>query len=222
MIVTKSISKAYNSLSGRQHVLVDVDLSVAAGEMVAVTGPSGCGKTTLLKLLAGMDRPDSGQVRVMDRDLAALSDLQRAQVRRDHIGYIFQKFSLLPFLDAAQNVELPLRIRNVGRREQWHPQVHDALAFVGLSHKAQARPRELSGGEQQRVAVARAFVAAPQILLCDEPTGSLNEEGADQVFELLLRLAKEFGRCVILVTHNERLAKSCDRTLRLQNGHLSM
>jgi len=219
LVSVRNLRKSFVSVSGRQTVLDGVDFEVFSHEVVAVTGPSGCGKSTLLKLLSGLILPEEGRIEVMGQDLGALDESQRARLRADSVGFIFQKFNLLPFLRVDENVELPLRLKGFSAKDR-SAQALDALDFVGLRHKSKAAVAHLSGGEQQRVAVARSLACAPSVLLCDEPTGSLNEEAADDIFRLLSQLATEHGRAVVLVTHNEHLANRATRRLRLRAGRI--
>lgn len=207
------------SAAGRQTILAGADCTLHRAELVAVTGPSGSGKSTLLKLLGGLIEPSSGSVELMGVPLAGVGEDGRARLRAQCIGFVFQRLNLLPFIDVQANVELVLKLKSVPARER-RQQALDALEHVGLASKAAAMPSQLSGGEQQRAAIARALAAGPQLLLCDEPTGSLNEEAADEVFELLQQLAHRHGRGVLLITHDERLAVRCNRRLRLHAGRL--
>jgi ABC-type lipoprotein export system ATPase subunit len=194
-----------------------VDLAVGAGELVALVGPSGSGKSTLLQLAGGLDLPDAGRVAVAGRDLAALSVADRARARRRQIGFVFQFFHLLPTLNVAENVELPLlldRRRNRGAR------VKDLLERMGIEHRAAHLPAELSGGEMQRAAIARALVAEPELLLADEPTGNLDSATGADVLELLAGAVAEAGSALVMVTHDEGAAARADRVLHLRDGRL--
>jgi len=202
---------------GTLRILQDVTFSVAAGESVAIVGASGSGKSTLLGLLAGLDVPSSGGVRILDRDLFALGEDDRAALRGESIGFVFQAFQLLPALTALENVMLPLEL--AGARDaaatarQW-------LERVGLGSRLRHYPKHLSGGEQQRVALARAFAPDPRLLLADEPTGNLDAVTGEAVIELMFALNRESGTTLILVTHDESLAARCDRVLHMQAGRL--
>ncbi|HEX2647019.1 MAG TPA: ABC transporter ATP-binding protein [Candidatus Dormibacteraeota bacterium] len=195
-----------------------VDLEVARGEMVAVVGPSGCGKTTLLNCLSGLDRFDAGAIFVDGSDLAQMSDRERTAYRRKHMGFVFQAFNLLPVLTAVENVEVPLLLQGVGGREARKRSL-DMLETLGLANRAQHRPDELSGGEQQRVAVARALVHRPAVVWADEPTGNLDTEVTQVIVELLVRMNRD-GQTVVLVTHNPLVAERAGRVVRMRDGRV--
>jgi len=195
-----------------------VDLALASGEFLAVTGPSGAGKTTLLAILGCLDRPTSGEVRLEGRPLGALGDREVSRLRSRTFGFVFQAFHLLPALSVAENVELPLLYAGLPER-RWRERAHAALAAVGLLERAAHRPCELSGGECQRAAIARALVAGPPVLLCDEPTGNLDLESAEAIGGLLAHLNRD-GRTVVVVTHNPGLAARASRQVRLQGGRM--
>ena len=218
-VTVSGLNKTYATGAQRLHVLRDVELGVAAGEMVAIVGASGVGKSTLLHLLGGLDRADSGVIRVGETDLRALSDAALVEFRNRHVGFVFQFHHLLPEFDAVENVEMPMRIARRpiadGRR-----QALDLLGRVGLAERIAHRPNMLSGGEQQRVAVARALVMRPALLLADEPTGDLDETTGDALHDLLREMHREHGLTSVIATHNPRLAGACDRVLRLEHGRL--
>lgn len=200
-------------------VLVGVDLDLHRGQSVAVTGRSGSGKSTLLHLVAGLDQPDAGTIAVEGTDLRALDEARRTALRRDRVGFVFQSFHLLPGLTTAENVALPLEL--AGRLDAaGRARTKELLEMVGLGHRAASHPDVLSGGEQQRVAVARALANRPALLLCDEPTGNLDEQAADLVMHLLERARSETGCAVLVVTHDAATAARCQRTLRLESGRL--
>jgi ABC-type lipoprotein export system ATPase subunit len=202
-------------------VLRDVDLAVAAGERVALLGPSGCGKTTLLNLLGGLDRPDRGDVRFRGESLAGASPARRAALRREALGTVFQFFHLVPTLTARENIELPLQL--LGRsRAATTARVAELLAAVELEDRAEAWPRELSGGEMQRVAVARALAAGPALLLADEPTGNLDSASGERVLALLADLTERAGAALVLVTHAPAAAAICHRVVRLKDGRVEV
>lgn len=220
MIVARGISRFYGSDANRVVALADIDLEIAGGSRVALLGRSGSGKTTLLNLLAGLDRPTSGELRVADRDLHKLSVNQLAKYRAEKIGIIFQSFQLLPNRTALQNVELPLILAGVSRKQR-RAAASECLARVGLAKRMHHRPDQLSGGEQQRVAIARAIVNRPAVLLADEPTGNLDSKTADQVTQLMLDVTIETQATMILITHDRELAKRCaTRVLMLSDGKL--
>jgi lipoprotein-releasing system ATP-binding protein len=213
------LNKYYNVVGNRLHVLRDLDLSVGRGEMVAIMGASGVGKSTLLHVLGGLDTIDSGEVRVGDHHISGMGDDARVAFRNRHIGFVFQFHHLLPEFTAVENASMPLRIARVPVAEA-RPRAEALLRRVGLGERLDHRPGMLSGGEQQRVAVSRALVMQPTLLLADEPTGDLDEATADALHELLRAMHAEFGLTAIIATHNPRLAAQCDRTLRLESGRL--
>ena len=213
------LNKRYTVGAQAIHVLRDLDLEVEAGEMVAVVGASGVGKSTLLHLLGALDRADSGAIRIGDAELTALADAAVVAFRNRHVGFVFQFHHLLPEFSALENAAMPLRIARMppaGAR----PRAEALLARVGLSERLDHRPGMLSGGEQQRVAVARALVMRPSLLLADEPTGDLDEDTAEALHALLRDMHREYGLTSVIATHNPRLAAACDRVLRLEAGRL--
>ena len=182
-------------------------------------GPSGSGKTTLLNLLAGVDSPSDGQLRIGDTDLTRLSRSQLTRWRAQHVGYIFQLYHLMPVLTAFENVELPLLLQPLSRNERFE-RVENVLNLVGLSDRMDHRPNELSGGQEQRVAIARALVTDPPLLVADEPTGDLDSESASTILELLRKLVRDFDKTIVMVTHDPRAAEAADRQLHLEKGQL--
>lgn len=218
-VEARALNKSYVVANNRLHVIRDLDLQVTKGEMVAIVGASGAGKSTLLHLLGGLDRPDSGEVRVGSVDVARIADTELVAFRNRHVGFVFQFHHLLPEFTALENAEMPLRIARVSAAEA-RPQAITLLKRVGLGERLEHRPGMLSGGEQQRVAVARALVMQPSLLLADEPTGDLDETTADSLHQLLRDMHAEFGLTAIIATHNPRLAAQCDRVLRLESGSL--
>ena len=217
MIQLANVSMHYGTGASRLQVLKDVDLAVRRGTRVAVTGPSGSGKSTLLLLLAGLEHPSTGSVSLDGMALHALSGDELADLRRDHIGIVFQFFHLVPSLSALENVALPLEI---ARRRDAHERARTLLEKVGLGARLEHYPSQLSGGEQQRVAIARALVHSPKLILADEPTGNLDDWTGASVGELLFEMHRETGTTLVLVTHDLELAGRCDRVLRLHEGIL--
>ena len=216
-IAAHRISKCHGTGATQVAALRQVDLAVAHGEFVAVTGPSGCGKSTLLQLIAGLDTPTFGTVLVNGTDIGRMEEDNRTTFRGQHIGVVFQAFNLLDMLNAEENVALPLILSGV-RVSRATRRAREALARVGLADRASSLPAEISGGEQQRVAVARALVIEPPLLLADEPTGNLDSANSRQVFDLLRGLARESQRTVVMVTHDPTLAQLADRIVRLRDG----
>ena len=199
--------------------LADVDIEVRARRLTVVRGPSGSGKTTLLNLLGGLDRPTSGRVLLGDDVLSELSEAELAAARRDRIGYVFQNFGLIPVLSAAENVEVPLRLRRM-ERGQRDERVAEVLELVGLTRHAGQRPGELSGGQQQRVGVARALVARPEVLIADEPTGQLDSETAERIMDLILEVTRIRGTATVVATHDPLLISRADEVLELRDGRV--
>ncbi|HET7667410.1 MAG TPA: ABC transporter ATP-binding protein [Mycobacterium sp.] len=213
----KGVGKTYRRGDEQVHVLVDFDFALAAGEFVVVTGPSGAGKSTLLHIAGGLDAPDSGTVSVAGRDVWSMSTSARAAFRRRNLGFVFQFFNLVPMLTAVENVSLPLVLDGVPARSA-DARAEELLQRVGLGDRARHRPAELSGGQMQRVAVARALVARPSIILADEPTGNLDSHSSTEVLDLLRSLSDEDGAAVVLVTHDQAAARYGSRELHLVDG----
>jgi len=222
------MSSAVLSLSGVSRVfpgppprtvLRDIDFALAPGEYLAIMGESGVGKSTLLNLMAGLDRPDAGRVRIDGMDLAGLDDATATRLRRRQLGFVFQAFHVLPHLNVAQNVALPLLLNGVTRAEA-RDRVADMLAAMGLAGRASSLPRELSGGETQRVAIARALVHRPRLILADEPTGNLDSATEDRIFQLFKQLNRE-GKTIIFVTHSKDLAKKANRRITIRDGRVA-
>jgi lipoprotein-releasing system ATP-binding protein len=213
------IVKSYTAGGRTLTVLRDLDFAVEQGEMVAIVGASGVGKSTLLHVLGGLDRVDSGRVAIAGVELTALDDAAVVSFRNRHVGFVFQFHHLLPEFNAVENAEMPMRIARIPTAEG-RPRAKELLDRVGLRERLTHRPGMLSGGEQQRVAVARALVMRPSILLADEPTGDLDEATADALHRLLRDMHKDFGLTSVIATHNPRLSSACDRILRLQEGRL--
>jgi lipoprotein-releasing system ATP-binding protein len=213
------LNKSYEVGSQRLHILRDLELRVEHGEMVAIVGASGVGKSTLLHLLGGLDRADSGRIHLADTELAALDDAALVQFRNRNVGFVFQFHHLLPEFDAAENVEMPMRIARRPLAES-RRRATELLTRVALGDRITHRPSMMSGGEQQRVAVARALAMNPAILLADEPTGDLDERTADSLHDLLRGMHAESGLTSVIATHNPRLAAACDRVMRMELGQL--
>jgi len=218
MVAARGLGKRVDTAAGPLDILVDIELDIRAGEAVAIVGVSGSGKSTLLGLLAGLDLPGSGLVRLAQHELNRLDEDGRAQVRSQLVGFVFQSFQLLPGMTALENVMLPLEL--AGAPE---PQVQATrlLARVGLAARLTHYPKQLSGGEQQRVAIARAFSMQPAILFADEPTGNLDSATGRTIIDLLFELNRERGTTLVLVTHDEALAARCDRHIRLEAGRIT-
>ncbi len=220
LVRVEGVEKVFHRSAEEIHVLSDLHLQVPAGEFLALMGPSGSGKSTLLNLIGGLDRPSKGTVEVAGDRLDTLSDRALAAWRARHIGFVFQLYNLIPVLTAERNVELPLLLTHLSAAER-RRHVETALAVVGLSHRAKHYPRTLSGGEQQRVGIARAIVTDPTLLLCDEPTGDLDRKAGDEILNLLQALNREQGKTIIMVTHDPHASARAARTVYLNKGQLS-
>ncbi len=219
LVKVEAVEKYYRRGSERVHVLDQLDLEVGRGEFVALMGPSGSGKSTLLNLIGGLDRPSKGSVNIGGERMELLGEKEIAAWRARHIGFVFQFYNLLPALSAARNVELPLLLTSLGRARR-RARVELALSVVGLSHRLHHRPGQLSGGEQQRVGIARAIVTDPTILLCDEPTGDLDRASGDEVLELLHSLSQDHQKTIIMVTHDPHASARADRIVYLYKGRI--
>lgn len=219
VLSARGVSRTFTEGASSLEVLSAVDLSVAAGERLAIIGASGSGKTTLLQILGGLDRPNAGVVEVQGRDIHSLTESQRGALRNQAIGFVYQFHHLLPEFSALENVAMPLLIRRE-RTATAIARARDLLARVGLSERLTHRPSQMSGGERQRTAVARALVTSPSLVLADEPTGNLDGRNAEQVFELMLQLNRELSTSLVVVTHDSRLAARMDRVLELNAGTL--
>jgi putative ABC transport system ATP-binding protein len=219
IIETRGLLKEFGHDGVHVVALRDVNLTVARGDFIALMGPSGSGKSTLLHLIAAMDRPTSGEVLVLGQDLARLNERELARWRNTHIGFVFQVFNLIPVLTALENVELPLRLTRLKRRQRLE-HARTALKLVGLEDRMDHLPRQLSGGQEQRVAIARAIVTDPDMILADEPTGNLDGASAREVLSVLARLNQEFGKTVLLVTHDPHAARCATRIRHLEKGEL--
>jgi putative ABC transport system ATP-binding protein len=220
MVLVKDVYKSYRRGNQVVPVLQGINLEIGIGDFVALMGPSGSGKTTLLNLIAGIDQADQGQMIVAGTDIALLSETELAQWRATHVGFVFQFYNLLPVLSALENVELPLLLSGLGRRERrQHAML--ALEVVGLGDRVHHRPGELSGGQQQRVAIARAIVSDPSIIVADEPTGDLDKASATEVLNLLEQLNRDFAKTIIMVTHDPRAAEKARVIRTLDKGVLN-
>lgn len=219
LVELRKVAKVFRRDIEEIQVLEGLDLTIEDGEFLALMGPSGSGKSTLLNLLAGLDQASAGSVRVAGEDLGQLRGKALAEWRAHHIGFIFQLYNLIPVLTAQQNVELPLLLTPLKRRER-RDHALNALKIVGLEDRVSHYPRQLSGGQEQRVGIARAIVTDPTLILADEPTGDLDAHAAAEILELLQRLNREFGKTIILVTHDPHAAERAKRTLHLEKGVL--
>ena len=215
IVACEGLSRRYGEGDAAVDALRGVTLQFPAGEMTAIVGPSGSGKSTLMHLLAGLDKPTAGKAWIDDVEVTALDDTGMTKLRREKLGFIFQFFNLVPVLDAAENIELPLRIAGTDVDEAWRDRL---LETVGLSDRATHRPAELSGGQQQRVAIARALIARPAVVFADEPTGNLDSKSGGGVLDLLRRSVDEFDQTVIVVTHDPKVAAVADRVIVLADG----
>ncbi|MGP0174555.1 ABC transporter ATP-binding protein [Pseudomonas sp. NCHU5208] len=217
ILAARNLSKVVSSAEGELTILHDLDLNLEKGDSLAIVGSSGSGKSTLLGLLAGLDLPSAGSVLLAGQDLSQLDEDQRARLRAEHVGFVFQSFQLLDSLNALENVMLPMELEGHADARQ---RARALLERVGLGQRLSHYPRQLSGGEQQRVAIARAFAADPDVLFADEPTGNLDTQTGERISDLLFTLNQERGTTLVLVTHDERLAHRCQRLIRLEAGHL--
>ncbi len=219
LIETRGLTKEFVRDAERVVALKEVSVEVAKGEFVALMGPSGSGKSTLLHLLAAMDRPTGGEIRVLGHNLRELSDREIAHWRNEHVGFIFQQFNLIPVLTALENVELPLKLTNLKKAERIE-HATTALKLVGLGDRLKHFPRQLSGGQEQRVAIARAIVTDPALILADEPTGNLDAASAAEVLTILSKLNKDYGKTIVMVTHDPHAAQFATRVHHLEKGEL--
>ena len=220
LVRVEGVGKVFHRGAEDIHVLTDLNLQVPTGEFLALMGPSGSGKTTLLNLIGGLDRPSKGSVSVAGENIDQLSDRALAAWRARHVGFVFQLYNLMPVLTAERNVELPLLLTHLSKAER-KKHVETALAVVGLSHRAKHFPRTLSGGEQQRVGIARGIVTDPTLLLCDEPTGDLDRKAGDEILNLLQSLNREHNKTIVMVTHDPHASARASRTVYLNKGRLT-
>ncbi len=219
LVRVSNIHKYFTRGSERIDVLQGVNLDIPQGDFLALMGPSGSGKTTLLNLMGGLDQPSSGALEVAGSNIAGLSGAQLSRWRSQHVGFVFQLYNLLPVLTAEKNVELPLLLTKLSRSER-HKRVAIALKVVGLAERAKHYPRQLSGGQEQRVGIARAIVTDPMLILADEPTGDLDRKAGDEILELLQTLNRDHNKTIVMVTHDPRAAECAKRTLHLDKGLL--
>jgi putative ABC transport system ATP-binding protein len=213
------LAKSYRRGGQVVPVLFDITLSIPEGDFIALMGPSGSGKSTLLNLIAGIDKPDAGELLVGGEDITKFGEAELADWRASHVGFVFQFYNLMPVLNAFENVELPLLLTSLSRRER-RARVELALALVGLADRMEHNPNELSGGQQQRVAIARALIADPTIIVADEPTGDLDRRSAEEILALLSRLNAEMGKTIVMVTHDWHAVESARHVLHLEKGEL--
>jgi putative ABC transport system ATP-binding protein len=219
LVRIRDVHKFYTRGNERIDVLKGVSLDIPEGDFLALMGPSGSGKTTLLNMLGGIDSPTQGLIEVGGVSIGSLSGSGLSRWRATHVGFVFQLYNLLPALSAERNVELPLLLTSLGRSER-RSRANLALKVVGLAERANHYPRQLSGGQEQRVGIARAIVTDPTLLLCDEPTGDLDRKAGDEILELLQTLNREYGKTIVMVTHDPRAAERAQRTLHLDKGVL--
>lgn len=219
LVRLRGVAKDYKRGSEIVHVLHSLDLDIPNGDFLALMGPSGSGKSTLLNLIGGLDRPTAGTIEVAGQRTDTLSEAQLGRWRANNVGFVFQMYNLLPVLSAQRNVELPLLLTKLSSAER-RKRAEAALSLVGLSDRAKHKPRELSGGQEQRVGIARAIVSDPMLLLCDEPTGDLDRKSGDEVLDLLQALNERQGKTIIMVTHDPHAAARAKRTLHLEKGRL--
>ncbi len=220
-ILCKGLVKTYNMGQPNEFTaLRGIDFVVAEGDLISIIGPSGSGKSTLLNLISCLDTPTEGEVYIEGTSISTLNGFERAKLRREKLGFVFQQFNLIQTMTSFENIELPMRFNGTPAQER-EKRVTELLSLVGLEDKARNKPTELSGGQQQRVAVARALANNPKIILADEPTGNLDTESGKKIMELLIRLNQEEKKTVIVVTHDPRIAKAANRTITIQDGKIS-
>ena len=220
LVRLRQVAKDYKRGAETVHVLHQLDLDIPKGDFLALMGPSGSGKSTLLNLIGGLDRPSSGTIEIAGQRTDSLSDGALGKWRANHVGFVFQMYNLLPVLTAERNVELPLLLTSLSSGDR-HKRVSAALSLVGLNDRAKHKPRELSGGQEQRVGIARAIVSDPTLLLCDEPTGDLDRKSGDEILDLLQALNTQQGKTIIMVTHDPHAAARAKHVLHLNKGQLT-
>jgi putative ABC transport system ATP-binding protein len=220
LVRLRGVAKDYKRGAETVHVLHQLDLDIPKGDFLALMGPSGSGKSTLLNLIGGLDRPSGGTIEIAGHRTDSLSDGQLGKWRANHVGFVFQMYNLLPVLTAERNVELPLLLTSLSAADR-HKRVSAALSLVGLSERAKHKPRELSGGQEQRVGIARAIVSDPTLLLCDEPTGDLDRKSGDEILDLLQALNQQQNKTIIMVTHDPHAAARAKHVLHLNKGQLT-
>jgi putative ABC transport system ATP-binding protein len=219
LVRLRGVAKDYRRGSETVHVLHSLDLEIPKGDFLALMGPSGSGKSTLLNLIGGLDRPSSGSIEIAGQRTDTMNDAQLGRWRANHVGFVFQMYNLLPVLTAEKNVELPLLLTKLSAAER-RKRANAALSLVGLSERSKHKPRELSGGQEQRVGIARAIVSDPDLLLCDEPTGDLDRKSGDEILDLLQALNQQQGKTIIMVTHDPHAAARAKHVLHLNKGQL--
>lgn len=217
ILETINLGKIYGKKQTRVNALNDVNLKINKGEFVAIVGPSGSGKSTFLHLIGGLERPSRGTIKVDNKDICCLSDKELAKYRRQKVGFVFQQYNLIPVLNVKENIELPLKLDNVKVDKNY---IEDLMKLLGIEERKDHLPNQLSGGQQQRVAIARALAAKPSIILADEPTGNLDSKTTEEVMDLLKKSIKKYNQTLIMITHNNEIAKKADRVLSIIDGKL--
>ncbi len=217
ILETINLGKIYGKKQTKVNALNDVNLKINKGEFVAIVGPSGSGKSTFLHLIGGLERPSNGTIKVDGKDICCLSDKELAKYRRQKVGFVFQQYNLIPVLNVKENIELPLKLDNVKIDKNY---IEDLMKLLGIEERKDHLPNQLSGGQQQRVAIARALAAKPSIILADEPTGNLDSKTTEEVMDLLKKSIKKYNQTLIMITHNNEIAKKADRVLSIIDGKL--
>lgn len=219
ILETINLGKIYGKKQTKVNALNDVNLKINKGEFVAIVGPSGSGKSTFLHLIGGLERPSSGTIKVDNKDICCLSDKALAKYRRQKVGFVFQQYNLIPVLNVKENIELPLKLDNVKIDKNY---IEDLMKLLGIEERKDHLPNQLSGGQQQRVAIARALAAKPSIILADEPTGNLDSNTTKEVMDLLKKSIKKYNQTLIMITHNNEIAKKADRVISIVDGKLGI